>query len=260
MLFDAFFAAAAAVSLLMLTLFTVSVFIKRNDIVDIAWGPGIFLVTVATYLVTPSPNLLNQLIVLLIGLWAFRLAFRIFRRNRGKEEDYRYKQWREEWGSWVYVRSFFQVYVLQGFLMLVLGAPALLASHESEAFTGFGTLSFLGIAVWLVGFYFEVVGDKQLDDFIANRPKDKKVLDTGLWKYTRHPNYFGEVTMWWGIWLMVAPLPMSYVALISPLVITYLILFVSGVPMLERKFAGDPAYEAYKEKTSVFLPLPPKTK
>jgi steroid 5-alpha reductase family enzyme len=148
--------------------------------------------------------------------------------------------------------------VLQGFLMIVLGASAIVASVASGAYSGFTALTYIGVMVWLIGYFFEVVGDKQLDDFIKNRQSDKKILDTGLWRYTRHPNYFGEVTMWWGIWLMVAELPLSYLALVSPVAITYLILFVSGVPMLERKYADDPNYGAYKARTSRFIPLPPK--
>lgn len=250
--------AALAVTVLMSTLFIISLIIKRNDIVDIFWGPGIFTVSLVAYLVAPVPTVLSELILVLTGLWAFRLSYRIYARNRGKEEDFRYQEWRQEWGKFVLIRSFFQIYVLQGFLMVVLGASAILAASESVSYEGFSVLTYIGIVVWLIGYYFEVIGDKQLDDFITEKPHGKEILDTGLWKYTRHPNYFGEVTMWWGIWLMVAALPMSYVALVSPVVITLLILYVSGVPKLEKKYAGNPAYEAYKAKTSKFIPLPPQ--
>lgn len=249
---------AIAVALLMSVLFVISLIIKKNDIVDIFWGPGIFLVTLIAYFTAPNPNTLNELLLVLTGLWAFRLAYRIYMRNHGKEEDFRYRKWREAWGQWFYVRSFFQIYFLQGSLMLVLGASAIHASVFSEAYQGFSILTYIGVVVWLIGYYFEVIADAELDHFISNRPPGKKILDTGLWKYSRHPNYFGEVTMWWGIWLMVAPLPMSYVALVSPVIITFLILKVSGVPMLEKKYEGDTAYEAYRAKTSMFIPLPPK--
>ena len=142
--------------------------------------------------------------------------------------------------------------------MLVLGASAMVAAANSSLWTGWTHVTTLGLLVWLIGYYFEVVGDWQLDQFKAKDTEKDEVLNSGLWRYTRHPNYFGEVTMWWGIWLMVASLPLWYIALISPLVITYLLLFVSGVPMLEKKFDGNPAYEQYKIKTSKFFPLPPK--
>ena len=258
MFYEIIIPAASAVSLLMSSLFIISIFLKRNDIVDIVWGPGIFMVSLIAYVQAPQQTVLSELILFLTAFWAFRLSFRIYKRNRGKDEDFRYKKWREEWGKLVYLRSFFQIYLLQGFLMLVLGASAMVAAANSSLWTGWTHVTTLGLLVWLIGYYFEVVGDWQLDQFKAKDTEKDEVLNSGLWRYTRHPNYFGEVTMWWGIWLMVASLPLWYIALISPLVITYLLLFVSGVPMLEKKFDGNPAYEQYKIKTSKFFPLPPK--
>lgn len=121
------------------------------------------------------------------------------------------------------------------------------------------TIAFVGLFIWLVGYFFEVIGDWQLDRFINSKPALGEILSSGLWKYTRHPNYFGEVTMWWGVWLMIAPLPMSYFALISPLMITFLILKVSGIPMLEKSFSDNQNFQEYKKRTSAFFPLPPKT-
>lgn len=249
---------ALTIAVLMTLLFIISVIIKRNDIVDIAWGPGITVVAAQSYLLANSANTLNLLLLVVCAFWGVRLAVRIFARNRGKSEDFRYLQWRQEWGKWVYIRSFFQIYLLQGALMLVLGLPFMVASYQSSATGSFSVLTYSGLAVWLIGYFFEVVGDAQLDTFIKNRPEGRTILDTGLWRYTRHPNYFGEVTMWWGIWLMVATLPLSLVALISPLTITFLILKVSGIPMLEKKYVDNIAYQAYKKRTSVFFPLPPK--
>lgn len=253
-------AVSAAVATLMGTLFLVSIISKRNDIVDIFWGPGIFLVTLVAYVYAPVQTVASELLLVLTGLWGFRLAYRIHRRNRGKEEDFRYRSWRQAWGRWVYVRSFFQIYCLQGSLMLVLGASAIVAALAGGAAAELSVFAYVGVVVWLIGYYFEVIGDMQLDDFIKNRPAGREILDTGLWRYTRHPNYFGEVTMWWGIWLVVAALPLGYLALISPLTITFLILYVSGIPMLERKYADNPAYQAYQERTSAFFPLPSRSK
>ncbi len=116
----------------------------------------------------------------------------------------------------------------------------------------------IGALVWILGYFFEVAGDYQLDQFLKDPTNKGTIMDRGLWKYTRHPNYFGEVTMWWGIWLIVLPLPFAILALISPLTITYLILKVSGIPMLEKRFENDPAFQAYKKRTSAFFPLPPR--
>lgn len=248
------------VSLVLLTfvtlLFILSLIIHRNDVADVAWGIGIFLVTLTSYVLRTADSLVLNVLLLLIGLWSVRLSLRIFLRNRKKTEDYRYKKWRDEWGTWFYLRSYVQVYLLQGFLMLVVGYSAVHASTFPS--NTFGILSILGIVLWSCGFIFETVSDYQLDRFVANNPKEGSVLRTGLWKYSRHPNYFGEVTCWWGIWLIIATTPLSYIALISPLTITFLILKVSGIPMLEKKFKGNEAFEEYKKRTSAFFPLPPK--
>lgn len=127
--------------------------------------------------------------------------------------------------------------------------------NESEE-TGLGIFDFVGILVWLTGFLFETIGDAQLASFRKNPANKEKLIQTGLWKYTRHPNYFGEVILWWGIWLFTIGVGQAWLGLIGPVVITLLILFVSGVPMLEKKYEGRPDWEAYKKKTSRFFPMP----
>ncbi len=238
-------------------LILVSVIVKRNDIADVAWGIGISIVALHGYVFQSSSSILGQTLTLLIIAWGIRLSLRIFLRNIKKTEDVRYKVWRETWGKWFYVRSYAQVYLLQGFLMIVVGYPALHVSVYGAQET-LSTLSYIGIGIWLVGFLFETVGDYQLDAFIKSKPPQGAILDTGLWKYTRHPNYFGEVTQWWGIWCMMLTVPYGYVAVISPLMITFLIFKVSGIPMLEKHFEGNPLFVVYKEKTSAFFPMFPK--
>lgn len=239
------------------TLYLVSIVVKRNDIADSAWGMGILLVAATSYFLAEEKSALMSILLLLVALWAIRLSIRIFLRNRKKVEDYRYKKWRDEWGQWFYIRSYVQVYLLQGFLMIVVGYSVIHASVFGETGT-IGALTLLGILMWCVGYFFEVIGDWQLDKFIGSKLPEGSVLSTGLWRYSRHPNYFGEVTMWWGLWVIVAELPMSYLALISPLMITFLILKVSGIPMLEARFKGNPNFEEYKRKTSAFFPWKPK--
>jgi len=237
-------------------LFVVSLIIKRNDVADVAWGTGIFIVALISYLSGPQDSL-STLLTILAGLWGIRLTIRIYLRNRKKAEDFRYKKWRDEWGRLFYLRSYFQVYLLQGLLMVVVGYSFLHLSLYANSHT-FGVLTYLGLAIWLIGYFFEVVGDWQLDQFIRSKPAPGTVLKTGLWRYTRHPNYFGEVSMWWGIWLIIASLPFSYIALVSPLMITFLILKVSGIPMLEKSFADNPQFQIYKQETNSFFPWFPK--
>ena len=256
MILETLFIAVSFIVLFVCALFVLSIIVKRNDIADIAWGVGIFLVALVAYF-EGTQSVIATILLVLAGLWGLRLSMRILLRNINKPEDYRYKAWRDSWGKWFYLRSFFQVYLLQGSLMIVVGYSFI---HFAVYGSGvnLSLWSGLGVLVWAIGYFFEVVGDYQLDKFIKNPENKGKIMNRGLWRYTRHPNYFGEVTMWWGIWLIVAPVSLSYLALISPLAITFLILKVSGVPMLEKKFAGDPQFEQYKKETSVFFPLPPK--
>lgn len=235
--------------------FLLSLAFKRNDVADIAWGIGIVLVGVVSYLLQEVQTERMQLLLILVSFWGLRLAIRIFLRNRKKGEDARYRTWREEWGKNFVLRSYLQVFLLQGALMVLVAYPLIHTSAFGMQ-EPLGYLAILGVLLWTVGFIFEVVGDYQLDEFI--RSKKKGILTTGLWKYTRHPNYFGEVTLWWGVWLIVLGTPLGFLAIIGPLTITYLILKVSGIPMAEKRFEGDPVFEAYKAKTSAFFPKFPK--
>ncbi len=241
------------------TLFILSIFLKRNDIADVAWGPGIALASWSAWYLAGQPETLTTLVVLsLVSVWAARLGIRIYQKNRRKGEDARYARWRAAWGRLFYVRSYLQVYLLQGFLMVVVGYSAIHASISSIVVPEAATFVFIGGSIWLIGFFFEVIGDYQLDTFLKNPEHKGRLMRYGLWHYSRHPNYFGEVTMWWGIWLIVLPLPLSALALISPLTITGLILFVSGIPLLEAGLAKHPEFPEYKRTTSVFIPWWPK--
>ena len=142
--------------------------------------------------------------------------------------------------------------------MIALAMSAITVTQSVSAETNFILLS-IGVLIWLVGFFFETVGDYQLDRFITNSSNRGKIMRYGLWKYSRHPNYFGEVVMWWGIWLIVAPLSFGLIALISPLTITILILYVSGIPLLEASMKKYDEWSEYARKTSIFIPLPPKS-
>jgi len=231
--------------------FIISVIKKRNDIADIAWGIGYVLLCIF-YIFTQEYSLRAIILYSLVILWGVRLSVHISVRNKGKTEDFRYLNWRNEWGKSFLLRSYFQVYLLQGFFLLIIISPvAIVAAHTQPDLS---MLDFIGIAVWCIGFYFQTVGDFQLLRFIKNPLNKGQVMSKGLWKYTRHPNYFGEVTMWWGIFLISFHSPYGIYGLVSPLVITFLIVFVSGLPMLERRYDGNPQYEAYRKRTSRFFP------
>jgi len=235
--------------------FLLSVIKRRNDIADVAWGLGFILISWAGWHLAES-SIKSLLVNLLVSIWGARLAWHIYKRNKSKTEDYRYAKWRKDWGKWFFLRSYLEVYLLQGLFLYLIIQPVLFIHYQTSR--SLGILDFIGLFVWIIGFYFESTGDAQLKQFVANPANKGKLMQTGLWRYTRHPNYFGEVTQWWGVFIIALSLPGSIITIVGPLTITILILFVSGIPLLEKKYAGRKDFEEYKKKTSIFLPLPPK--
>lgn len=236
--------------------FIVSLIKKRNDVADVAWGLGFVLLAWTSFLLSDASSLRGLLVCILVSIWGFRLAWHIYSRNKGKTEDYRYLAWRKEWGKYFYIRSYFQVYFLQGVLLFMIVLPVLIINKSSGI--SLGWLDLVGLAIWLFGFYFEFVGDMQLAQFINNPENKGKLMQSGLWAYTRHPNYFGEVTVWWGLFLVALNVTSGWLGIIGPITITFLILKVSGIPMLEKRMEENPEFAEYKKRTSIFIPLPRK--
>jgi steroid 5-alpha reductase family enzyme len=232
--------------------------VKRSDVVDVAWGANASILTLLAYLIArPAFDNPQTIILLLVFLWGIRLSYHITKRLLSKQEDPRYAKYRKEWGSAFPLKSYIFFFLGQSLLIAIIAiAPYFIAFSEiSLVWTFFHVF---GLLVWIVGFLFESISDKQLKDFLKD-PKNKgKLMTQGLWKYSRHPNYFGEATMWWGIFLMLIPFPWGWLALISPLTITFFLLKVTGVPLAEQSLAKHPDFEEYKRKTSIFIPLPPK--
>jgi steroid 5-alpha reductase family enzyme len=271
--------ATAIVFCYMCIFFLIGTLLKNNGIVDVGWGLGF---CVLAWLLLPfddisEPGERQQLICLLTLIWGLRLSVFLFIRNVGKPEDFRYAQWRKEWGKWVIPRSFFQVYMLQGVFMLIIALPIflvytntyhyLVALPNQEGTTYYGLTDvnnhltitdYIGAAIFAIGWLFETVGDAQNSRFKKNPANKGKVMKYGLWRFTRHPNYFGETLIWWGIALVALPAQYGYLAFISPIIITWLLLKVSGIPMLEKKYDNNPEYQEYKKHTSAFIPMPPK--
>ena len=231
--------------------------LKNNAVVDIGWGLGYVLVAVyALARLADSPER-AWLITILVVLWGSRLAFYLAKRNLGKPEDYRYVKMRQNWGTrWPALKAFVNVYLLQGVLMYIIAIPIMWVHVNSAA--GLRFLDVLGAGVWIVGFLFESIGDRQLKNFKSQPENKGRIMKQGLWRYTRHPNYFGEALMWWGIYLVAAAVPFGWVMFFSPLLITLLLLFVSGVPLLEKRYAGNKDFEQYAKETNKFVPWFPK--
>lgn len=232
--------------------FFVSLIKKRNDFADVAWGIGFVFLTWISYFISANSGNRGLLVSVLVSIWGIRLAWYVYKRNRGKKEDYRYLAWREAWGKWFVLRSYFQVYILQGFLLFVIVMPVLFINKNIG--NSLNYLDLLGLSIWIFGFVFEVVGDAQLASFIKKPENKGKTMQSGLWKCTRHPNYFGEVVQWWGIWIISLSISFGWMMIISPVTITFLILKVSGIPMLEKKMAENSDFINYKKRTSMFIP------
>jgi steroid 5-alpha reductase family enzyme len=234
--------------------FFIALYLKRNDVADIAWGLG-FVLLAWTSTITGYASFPSIVVNILVTIWGVRLASHIYQRNSKKPEDSRYQEWRRQW-RYFYLRSYLQVFLLQGILLYIIGLP-ILALHAS-GMGRFDLWSMLGIGVWILGFVFESVADAQLAAFVRNPTNKGKILQSGLWRYSRHPNYFGEVTQWWGIWVIVVAATGLSWTIVGPLTISWLILFVSGIPLLEKKYQNRADFKEYKARTSIFIPLPPR--
>jgi steroid 5-alpha reductase family enzyme len=250
--------AALSIFIYMSLVFIVALARKNNGIVDIAWGLGFILVSWTVFLGNGQGHPRQWLALALVTIWGGRLALHIYARNRGREEDFRYAAWRRAWGKYFVLRSFFQIFMLQGLLMLLVMAPLLLIVGQEQP--PLNLLDGLGALVWLAGLLFEAIGDRQLAAFIRDPANRGKLMTIGLWSVTRHPNYFGEAALWWGMAVLALSAPRGWLGLVGPLVITFLLLFVSGVPLLEKKYRGRPDFEAYKKRTPIFFPRFPKNK
>lgn len=236
--------------------FIIAQIIKNNSIVDIGWGIGFVLAAWYTLLRAGQFNPVALFTTALVTIWGVRLFYHIIKRNWGKAEDFRYANWRREWGRWLVPRAFLQIFMLQALIMSVVAYPVLGINSDKSA--SFGLWALLGGVIWLKGFFFEAVGDMQLRRFIKNPDNKGKIMTKGLWRFTRHPNYFGEATMWWGIFIVSLETSNPWAGIVSPVAITYLLLYVSGVPLLEKAYEDNADYQAYAAVTSKFMPWFPK--
>ena len=243
--------------LIYMTLFHVlSIVTKRSDIVDIAWGLGFVLISLISLLTQEVLTDRMLIVFILVLLWGLRLSSHIFLRNIKKEEDYRYKQFKKDWGKNFYIKSYFKIFLLQGLLMIFISSPILLIS--SSQFVTIGTFDYIGVSLWIIGFLIETISDLQLKSFVTLKKEgktDTRFANIGLWKYSRHPNYFGEILQWWGIGIVALSVPFGYIGLIGPALITYLLIFVSGIPLLEKKFEKDSEWNTYVERTRKLIPF-----
>jgi steroid 5-alpha reductase family enzyme len=244
---------------LMLILWLVSLFLKNSSIVDVFWGTGFVILTWIYFFMTPDGFIIRKFILaILTSVWGLRLSGYILWRNWGKPEDFRYHKWRKESGKRWWWKSFFQIFLLQGLLMWIISTP-LLAAQTRLFPDRLTSLDFFGTLLWVIGFFFETSGDLQLAGFRADPANRGKVMQGGVWQYTRHPNYFGDATQWWGYFL-IATAAGGWWTVFSPILMTTLLMRVSGVRLLEKTLEIRPGYKEYVEKTSSFIPWFPRRK
>lgn len=236
----------------MTLLFLYALYKKDNSIVDVGWGIGFIIIALYAFFKTHLYLPRHYLILSMIVVWGLRISIHILCKNWKQPEDPRYAAMRKKWGDHVVWRSFLQVFMLQGLVMFIVAQPILMINGSFDP--GIGLLDIFGTVVWIIGFFFEAIGDHQLLSFIKNKNNQGKILTQGLWRYTRHPNYFGEATMWWGIFLIALSGHHGWTSIMSPATITFLLMYVSGVPLAEETFRGNAEFKKYAQKTSVFFP------
>jgi steroid 5-alpha reductase family enzyme len=252
-------ATAGAVAVLMVSMWLVSLRLRDASIVDIVWGAGFVLIAWVAAVTAEGDATRSRVLVACTTVWGLRLAGYLFWRNHGKGEDYRYRAMRKHWGPRFPLISLVTVFALQGVLMWVVSLPVQLGQMRAAP-SGLGAVGVLGVVVWAIGLAFETIGDVQLARFKASPDSAGKVMDRGLWAWTRHPNYFGDFCVWWGLFLIaVRPGGFTFFAVIGPAAMSFLLLRVSGVAMLEKTIGKRrPGYEEYVARTSAFFPRPPR--
>ena len=268
------FGAVALTSLLALAFLQAGTFfvarrLGRYNVVDVVWGPGFVLVAGVAPLVGSGDGARALLLFALTGLWGIRLGVHIAAQSRGKGEDPRYEEMLERSGgatersgggtasasAAVAIRK---IFLTQGLAQWFVSLP-LQVSAAAGPTRGVGWIVLgLGVAVWLVGFCFEAIGDRQLARYKAD-PDRGPVMDRGLWGWTRHPNYFGDAAVWWGIWLVAAAVWPGVLTVVAPIVMTYFLVHATGARLLEKSMEKRPGYREYQQRTSFFLPRPPRS-
>ena len=239
-------------------LFFVSQRLRRIDVVDAGWGLSCIAIALSGFLLQGGNSLrwdTQALTTLLVMVWGSRLAWHVARRiARTRHEDARYVALRRKWKGNLALQTYLRIYLLQSFLALVVCIPVVHINLAQDP--QWNAWNFVGLAVWLAGFATEVVADRQLANFMRQSPQTGELMQYGLWRYARHPNYFGEITLWWGFALISLGTPHGWVGVGGAAAITYLILYVSGVPPKEKRLKKRPGWQAYKQKTRLLLPLP----
>jgi len=247
------FTIATLTSILYFTIFwTLSIKFKKTWLADVAWATGFFVTYLVAYLINNSGGFKHNLILILLFFWGTRLAIYLLLKNINKE-DFRYQKLKDKWSNNWAKKSYLMVFVPQALMLIVINSGAIISTYTSRT-PQISWLDYIATTVWILGFLIESIADLQMFQFKSHSYNQNRIYTKGLWKYSRHPNYFGECLMWIAIFLLVLPLQFGIVGVISPIVITFFLLKVTGVTPVENKLKDNPEYAEYIQKTPVFLP------
>jgi steroid 5-alpha reductase family enzyme len=258
---------AISLFIYILIAFIVGTVKRNNGVIDIFYGPAYFVVAITSLtlnVIFTSTISARQIVsTLLVLIWALRLAIYVFIRNKGKPEDYRYKAIRERMKTNVAFKSFFKIYLFQAIIVFLVAITVWFVNISDNppvvSLLDFGGVTlWLGAVVWLVGFLFETIADYSLYRFLQKPENKGRIMTKSVWKYSMHPNYFGEVTQWFGLFIIALAVPFGFVTIIGPAYLTFQIIKVSGIRLLDKRYNGNEEYQAYKSKTSNFFPWFPK--
>lgn len=248
---------ALAIVIMMLLVWLISLKMRDASVVDIAWGSGFVVVAWVSFSLSDGNSTRSLLLTVLTTVWGLRLAFYLAKRNLGHGEDFRYQSMRRKHGKHFAFVSLYTVFGIQGLLMWIVSLPVQLGQVTLEP--NFGAVGVVGVVAWIIGMFFEAVGDAQLAKFKRDPANKGLVMNRGLWRYTRHPNYFGDACVWWGLGLIAAETSVGLYGLVGPVLMTFLLVKVSGAAMLDRALLKrKPGYEQYVATTSGFIPRPPR--
>lgn len=250
------FAIAGLTSILYCIFFwSASLRYKKTWLTDIAWSSGFFVVYLVVLLINANFSFKQNLILLMLFLWGFRLTFYLVVRNLNKNQEFEYQKLKEKWGKRILSGTPLLVSLWQALGLFLVSAPAILVSTYKEV-TQIGFYDILFSGLWLAGFFLESFADLELYKFKKNPANQGRILKEGLWKYSRHPNYFGEILMWLAIFFLILPVPNAVFTIVSPIFLVVSLLRFTGVKVIEKRFQYDLEYTSYANSTNKILPIP----
>ncbi|ADG96513.1 protein of unknown function DUF1295 [Segniliparus rotundus DSM 44985] len=252
-------ATAAVLAAVQAAAFAVGRKIGRYNVVDVAWGLGFALAAAVAAAVGQGDLPRRVLFAALIALWGLRLSWHMHRKSAGRGEDPRYEALLERKGGASTWNIIVQVFVIQGLAQWFVSLPVQLSAVLGPTPRAFFPALVAGVGLYTAGVLFEAVGDWQLRAFKSNPDNRGRIMDVGLWRWTRHPNYFGDSCVWWGLWLCSLACPASLATVLSPALMTYFLVHATGARLLERHMADRPGYREYQQRTSFFVPWPPRS-